>query len=151
MRFVVPQFIEVEDKIIGPLSVRQFLIFLAGLGFCFLAYKIFSLIIFIILAVMILGISGVFSFANINGQMFHYFLLNIITTFKRPNLKIWSRDVTLEDIKKSQKKSIKTAKLVLPTKKSIIHSRLTKLTLVVDTGGAYQEEEGETIVNLKNK
>lgn len=148
MRFVVPQFIEVEDKIIGPLSVRQFLIFLVGLGFCFLAFKIFSFIVFIIVALMILGVAGVFAFANINGQMFHYFLLNIITTFKRPNLKIWSREVTSEDVKKSKKQLIKTAKLIQPTK-SITHSKLTELTLVVDTGGAYHEEEGEIVVNLK--
>lgn len=148
MRFVVPQFIEVEDKIIGPFSVRQFLIFLAGLGMCFVCYKIFSFVIFIVLAVMIFGSCGVFAFANINGQMFHYFILNLITTFKRPNLKVWRREVTAEDIKRSRKKSMKTSHLIQPVKKEITRSKLTELTLVVDTGGAYKEE-GEGAVKIK--
>ena len=148
MRFVVPQFIEVEDKIIGPLSVRQFLIFLSGFGAAFISYKIFSFIIFIILFVFILGACGVFAFANINGQMFHYFLLNIITTFKRPNLKVWRKELNLEEAKKS-KKSIKTAHLVKPTTKIVSRSRLAELTLVVDTGGAYKEEDEQTAIKLK--
>ncbi|NCT02072.1 PrgI family protein, partial [Candidatus Parcubacteria bacterium] len=32
MRFEVPQFIEVEDKIFGPLTWRQFLYLSGGLG-----------------------------------------------------------------------------------------------------------------------
>lgn len=98
---------------------------------------------------MIFGICGVFAFANINGQMFHYFILNIITTFKRPNLKVWRREVTSEDIKRSQKKSMKTSRLVMPVKKEITRSKLTELTLVVDTGGAYKEES-EGAVKIKS-
>ncbi|KKS92044.1 MAG: hypothetical protein UV69_C0039G0006, partial [Parcubacteria group bacterium GW2011_GWE2_43_12] len=29
-QFVVPQFIDVEDKIIGPITVRQFIIIMVG-------------------------------------------------------------------------------------------------------------------------
>ena len=32
MRFQVPQFIEVEDKIVGPLTVRQFVYLAGGIG-----------------------------------------------------------------------------------------------------------------------
>lgn len=38
-QFLVPQFIDVENKIIGPLTVRQFVIFLIAAGFIFLVLK----------------------------------------------------------------------------------------------------------------
>jgi hypothetical protein len=34
---------------------------------------------------------------------------------------------------------------VIPTKKPLTASKLTQLSLVVDTGGAYHEEENEAI------
>ena len=75
-------------------------------------------------------------------------MLNIITTFKRPNLKVWRKELNLEEAKKS-KKSIKTAHLVKPTTKIVSRSRLAELTLVVDTGGAYKEEDEQTAIKLK--
>lgn len=140
MRFVVPQFIDVEDKIIGPFSVRQFLIFLGTFGVMFICYKILSFITFAVVGVFLLGASGVFAFANINGQKFHYFLLNIMGTFKKPRLQIWRKEVTPEDIKKSKRKIHQTAYLVKPAKAAVSRSRLTEMSLVVDTGGAYREE-----------
>ena len=42
-KFIVPQFIDVESKIIGPITTRQFLIMLAGLILGFAAYKLSDL------------------------------------------------------------------------------------------------------------
>lgn len=143
MRFVVPQFIDVEDKIIGPLSVRQFIIFLVGFGIIFLLFKLLSFISFLIFGVMVFGLAGVFAFAKFNGQQFHYFLLNIIYTVRRPKLTVWKKEIIPGGARVSaQGKTIKTAKVVSP-KKMVTSSRLAQLTLVVDTGGAYKEEEEE--------
>lgn len=38
MRYQVPQFIEVEDKIFGPLTVKQFVFLAGGAGMCFIIY-----------------------------------------------------------------------------------------------------------------
>lgn len=141
MRFVVPQFIDIEDKIIGPLSVRQFIIFLIVFGLIFLLFKLLSFISFLIFGTLVFGLGGVFAFAKINGQSFHYFLLNIIYTLRRPKLKVWKREPALEETKEAhRRRTIKTAKVVSP-KKTVTSSRLAQLTLVVDTGGAYKEEE----------
>src|SRR3989339_805610 len=64
MQFTVPQFIEVEAKIIGPISARQFIELL---------------------------VTGGLTFGNINGQTMHYFLLNLVQTLKKPRLKVWRR------------------------------------------------------------
>ena len=39
MRFQVPQFIEVEDKIFGPLTIKQFIYLLGGAGLSFIIYS----------------------------------------------------------------------------------------------------------------
>ena len=47
-QFTVPQFIDVEDKVIGPITVRQFIILLFGGGFIFIAYRLSDFVLFLI-------------------------------------------------------------------------------------------------------
>lgn len=42
MQFQVPQFIEIEDKIIGPFTGRQFAFLLGGFGGGFVIYKLLN-------------------------------------------------------------------------------------------------------------
>jgi len=137
-QFMIPQFIDVENKIIGPLTVRQFIIFLGAAGFIFLFFKIFTFFPAAILSVFTFGVAVVFAALKINGRAFHYFLLSLFQTFKRPTLKVWSKQVSYQDIKKEKEKKPPT---VIYTKRPLTASHLTQLSLVVDTGGAYQEEE----------
>lgn len=140
MHFVVPQFIDVEDKIIGPLSVRQFVIFLVGFGIIFILFKILTFLLFIVAGVVVFGLTGTLAFAKINGQSFYYFILNIVYTFKRPKLKLWLKEVIPGGVHVSTKQKIKPAKVV-PTKKLATSSKLAQLSLVVDTGGVYKDDE----------
>ncbi len=45
-QFVVPQFIEVEDKIFGPITIRQFLILLGAFVLIFLGWRFGDFLIF---------------------------------------------------------------------------------------------------------
>ena len=137
-QFVVPQFIDVENKIIGPISVRQFLILL-GTGLAiFLCYELFSFWLFAISGVFLIAIGGTFAFVKINGQMFHIFVLLLIQTLRRPNLKVWQHQ---EYEKPRALKKKKAKEEVTAPKEEVGSSRLTELSLMVDTGGAYQLEE----------
>ena len=51
MRYQVPQFIEVEDRIFGPFTFRQFIYLAGGAGLCFIAYR--SLPIFWAILIMV--------------------------------------------------------------------------------------------------
>jgi len=142
MQFLVPQFIDTEDKIFGPISVRQFGVILVGMGFIYTAYKLSTLWLFIIEAVFIFGLVILFAFIKVNGQAFHYFLLNIIQTARRPRLKIWLNQVADEKIYPSKKKT--KAIVTSQAKQKVTSSKLTELSLVVDTGGVYKKEKEET-------
>ncbi|MFH1536997.1 MAG: PrgI family protein, partial [Patescibacteria group bacterium] len=148
-QFVVPQFIDVESKIIGPISVRQFIILLVAGGFLFLWYSIFSFWFFAILGSLTMGIAVVIAFVKVNGQTFHIFALLMVQTRIRPKLKVWNRQDYIK-IKTKEKKEKKEEHV---TPKEVTQSRLTELSLMVDTEGAYQAPKNKknTDNNIKNK
>lgn len=141
-QFVVPQFLDVESKIIGPITARQFLIMLGVLIVEFLIYRIFLNIVFVILfGVPVLAIGLLFAFAKANGQPIHFLALNFIQTFRKPKLRIWDKTLSDSDIRTLLQRPEED--VVLPTlrKAPLERSRLNELTLVVNTGGVYASDE----------
>ena len=136
-QFTVPQFIDVEDKIIGPITARQFIIMFAGFMLMAVCYKIFDFSLFIGSSVSIFAISGIFAFFKINGMPFRFFVLNFIQTSKKPKKRVWINkgEIVFEE---NVKKIIKEHAPV--PKKYISTSRLSELALIVDTSGAYRGE-----------
>ncbi len=138
-QFLVPQFIEVEPRVIGPVTVRQFIISLVGTGLIFLAYKFFDFWTFIVSAVILFAIFGTVAFLKINGRPFHFFLLNLIETWRRPTIRTWSKVLSLAEVKQlaraDQPIAVVAAK---PGKRLMSSSHLEELSLVVNTGGAYK-------------
>ncbi|MBU0732050.1 PrgI family protein [Patescibacteria group bacterium] len=139
-QFIVPQFIDVENKILGPLSVRQFLEILATGGIIFIAYELFSFWIFAIVSVFAIAIGGTFAFVKINAQPFHLFAIVMVQTLRRPNLKVWQPGQYEKPVKIKDKKKVEP---VIATKEEVDQSRLTELSLMVDTGGIYEAEKEE--------
>lgn len=139
-QFVVPQFIDVENKIIGPLTVRQFIIFLAGAGLIVLCFKMATFLLAMAISVPIFALTGTFAFLKINGRPFHFFMLNIIQTLKKPTMKVWNKEISAKEVAGKKDKEEKKPGLVI-VKRPLSASKLTQLALIVDTGGAYQEEE----------
>lgn len=141
-QITVPQFIENEDRILGPITVRQFVIILVACALIFVAYKTTDLTAFIFVTVLIAGCAGVLGFVRINGQPFHFFLLNIARTASRPTLRVWRKDVRriIRSAKETkEEKALKESALSEPPRVS--GHRLSDIALIVDTGGAYMGEK----------
>src|SRR5258705_13476110 len=115
-QFVVPQFIEVEDKIFGPITTRQFIILLVTGLILFIIFKLADTALFIFLSVLIGGTALVIAFVKINGQPFHFFLLNIVQTVRRPSRRIWyksfSKAELIESIKSGKVEMVEAVKEV---------------------------------------
>ncbi|MCH7758935.1 hypothetical protein IID20_01080 [Patescibacteria group bacterium] len=137
MQFIVPQFIDVESKIIGPITPKQFIILILTTGLIFASYKLADFTLFIIEAVLIAGIGITIAFVKVNHQPIYYFLLNVGQSFKRPSLRIWRKQYILIKVKK-EKKEKKVATVV--SRKPLSASKLSQIALTVDTGGRYEEE-----------
>lgn len=139
-QFVVPQFIEVEDKIFGPVTTRQFLILLVSGLIVFLAYKYADFALFLFVLVFVGGSSLVFAFVKVNGQTFHYFVLNLIQSLRRPRLRIWSKNLSVDEL--NYLRNLKFEEFVKKDDKKINQAgRIRDLSLIVNTGGFYHPEE----------
>ena len=142
-QFTVPQFIDTEDKIIGPITTRQFVIITVGGLLVFLEYKTADFTLFLLEGIISLVFIAAFAFLKVNGMPFHYFLLNLMQTLVRPKTRVWRKEVTDAELQAAihapviVSQGVPTAAAHPPVSKS----RLQQLSLEVDTGGAYKVEE----------
>lgn len=134
---MVPQFIDIETKIIGPVTTRQFLIMMVCAMIDFILYKTMVFTYFVVAALIITSIFLIVAFLKINGMPMHYFFLNLVQTMKKPKMRIWKK-VEPGAVIKAEKVEIKKEFIIKPP---LVSSRLSSLSLVINTGGAYQEEE----------
>lgn len=102
MRFQVPQFIEVEDKIFGPLTFKQFVYLAGGGGICVTAY--YSLPIFWSIFVIgpVAALSAALAFYKVNGRPFIQFLESLFYFYVRDRFYIWKKS------KPVQKQAVRT-------------------------------------------
>ena len=140
-QFVVPQFIDVEDKIFGPITTRQFLILLVTGLLLFIAFKLADITLFIVITLLLGGSALVIAFVKVNGQAFHYFILNIFQTLKKPGLRVWSKSFTKEDLEYLRKLGMEEIVEQVPKKEIASHRKIRDLSLIVNTGGFYKGEE----------
>lgn len=136
----MPQFIEVEDKIFGPITTRQFLILLAAGLVIFMAYKYADFALFVTTLALVGGLALVFSFVKINGQTFHYFILNLIQSLRRPSLRIWYKDYSKEELDYLRKRKVEEVE-VKEARKPEKSAHIRDLSLTVNTGGFYKPDE----------
>jgi hypothetical protein len=92
MRFEVPQFIEVEDKIVGPLTWRQFIYIAGGIGLVIILYVTLPFILFAIFGVPLGALSGFLAFHRINNRPFSAFLESFVNYMRRGKLYFWQRE-----------------------------------------------------------
>lgn len=141
-KFIVPQFIDKEDQILGPITVRQFLIVLVAFFLLFIAFKLLAFPYFILTAIIIAALAGTFGFLKINGQPFHIFFVNALQTVSRPGLRTWDKRPTDAELRAwIKREDVAPPTQVTAQKPRPEGSKLRDLTLVVNTGGVYRPED----------
>ena len=143
-QFTVPQFIDVEDKIFGPITVRQFVIILGGSLMLFIIFKFFNLLYLITVGGFIFINMILFAFFKVAGRPFHYFVLNFIQTLMKASLRVWQNlpGSVIEDEVMEHKIEIKRIK-----HRQYTSSRLAELSLIVDTQGKFRHEAGDKSID----
>jgi len=91
MRYQVPQFIDVEDTIIGPLSFKQFLYLGGGLGLGYLSYIYLPGFLAIPIGLTFVGLGISLAFVKINNKPFVYMAEAFFRYLFNPKLYVWKR------------------------------------------------------------
>jgi len=138
-QFTVPQFIDVESKIIGPITTRQFLILLGAAIIVAASYKLFDFSLFVTISVVVLVIAATFSFVKVNGRPFHFFVLNATQTLRRPRIRVWNNKVL--PVEQEKRAEYITPEVKTEPKEYYKTSRLAEMALIVDTKGHYKGEQ----------
>ncbi|MDO8664667.1 MAG: PrgI family protein [Candidatus Liptonbacteria bacterium] len=92
MQFQVPQFADVEDKIVGPLSLKQFLYIGSAVGLSMLLFFIVKLWLWIILSIFIISGAAALSMIKINGQPLIKIAISAIGFYWRPQTYVWQSE-----------------------------------------------------------
>jgi hypothetical protein len=74
VKYQVPQFIETETKLIGPLTLKQFLFVAGGVSVIAMEFILLSGVIFMVLAFITAALFGALAFLKIDGQPFINYL-----------------------------------------------------------------------------
>ena len=70
MEYQVPQFIEVEDKIIGPLTLKQFIYIAGAGGLCVIFFFYLPLVVALALSAPVVAFAAALAFYKVNGKPF---------------------------------------------------------------------------------
>ncbi|MDE2030673.1 MAG: PrgI family protein [Patescibacteria group bacterium] len=100
MQFKVPQFIDIEDKLFGPFTFRQFAYMAGGVSMIFVIYKLLPLWIGIFLIIPVGILTGLLTFYKINDKPFIYYLQAAVNYAISSKLYIWKQRL----VKPSDKK-----------------------------------------------
>jgi hypothetical protein len=91
MRFEVPQFIEIEDKIFGPLTWKQFVYVGGGGGLAVALFFMTPFIVFVLVGLPVAGLAFLLSFYPINNRPFSIFLESVVRYVRGTKLYLWRK------------------------------------------------------------
>ena len=92
MKFEVPQFIEVEDKIFGPLTWRQFVYLGGGVGMAVALYFFLPFIAFAFIGIPLALVAVALAFYPVNNRPFSHFLEAMFNFTFRPKRYLWRKE-----------------------------------------------------------
>lgn len=140
MQYKVPQHVDIEDKVIGSLTIRQFVIVLVGVAIIGVIKLLLvgPLSIFFWPIALIFGaVIGAIAFAKYGNQNMEVFLLSAVKTFMSPRKRVWQKEPYQEPVTKEQGPMNVETEAPKDTRIGIEYAggNLQKLAEVVDSGG----------------
>jgi hypothetical protein len=149
-QYKVPQNVETEDKILGPLSIKQFIYIIVGVMWAFLMWRLFSFFLPLaaLLALPVTGFMFLLGFGQREGVPFEDYVVAFIRFLTLPRKLEWQKD----DAKETIVKDMKPAEIV-HTPKNVSQGQLKQLASIIDTRGGGKDpsiqlqEEGDQAAN----
>lgn len=112
MRFQIPQFIDVEDKIIGPFTLKQFIYLAGGASVALICVVLLGPVWGGIVSSPIVLLALALAFYKINDRPFIYTLESFFKYSTKDKLYIWHKVDKEEDLESETSK--KYSSLIVP-------------------------------------
>lgn len=142
MQFKVPQDVQREDTIIGPLTLKQMIIIGVGGGLAYGIYVSLSKTYFIEIwlppVAIISIITLAFAFLKVHSLPFHEFLMDFIEYHLLPRKRIWIQGTAAPFVSSLEKKKEKQINAKLGKDESGKRKNLKELTKILDAHGESQ-------------
>ena len=107
MQYALPQFTDVEDKLIGPLTLKQFLSLLATGGLVLFFWSIFGLNIFFFIFALPIALLGIFvTFGRFNGRGLFSYVFPFLYFLARPRARVFLRETPTVTLKKTDNRKL---------------------------------------------
>ncbi len=142
--YKIPQNVDLEDKIFGPLTLRQFLMALGAGAVTFVSFSIFYTALPLLFWLSTLGAwaaAATFIFIKPNEQSFTKYMASFVAFATKPNRRIWRRIPSLRNVRLHEATVPKVVKQ--GPSEDEVRSKLQKLAHVVDTRGWSEVDQAD--------
>ncbi len=129
MQYSVPQFIDVEDKVVDPFTGKQALFLIVGFGILLVMFTFLQFFIFIIMAIPVIVLALAFAFWKPKGFSVLQWTGNIINFYTTSHLYIWRREPDSRMFKQTQRKQTVKEAQAIP----VSRNRIKELAWLLDT------------------
>ncbi len=146
--YKIPQNVDLEDKIFGPLTLKQFLTALGAGLVTFVSFStVYTFAPFLFWAITILtwGTAAAFIFVRPNDQPFSKFVFSFIWFATKPNRRAWKRIPSLGEIALSDATAVPKVKKREEPNDTEVRSKLQHLAHVVDTRGWSEVDDDDDV------
>ena len=135
MRFSVPQFIDVEDKIFGPLTLKQGIYVLGSVGITVAMFVKFGLLVAAIVGIPILFLAFLLAFVKVQGRPFIHMLYSVSFYAIKSKLYLWKKTkkkhATEDELRAARTQTTR------PVSVGMSQSKLRQLSWSLDTNNLF--------------
>lgn len=131
MQYQVPQFIDIEDKIIGPFTLKQFGYVAGGAFAVGMLYFFFKLWVVIFFGVPIMALAVALAFVKVNNRPFIFFVKSFVMFNIKPQLYLWQK---VRETPKAAPKAAPAAAQPIAVEERLSAEKLRELAASLDVG-----------------
>lgn len=139
MQYKVPQNIDIEDQVIGPLTLKQFIYLMIGFGILFVIKYSVPAFLFMPIAVVVGSFFLALAFFKPGDRPFEIYLTSVVFAMTKPRKRIWKK------IPYFHKEEIAEKKEEI-AEKNVSVENLERLAFIIDSGGFEDELKSRGIV-----
>jgi PrgI family protein len=149
MQFSVPQFIEVEDKIFGPFTFKQFIFLVGGAGLSYFTYSVMPGRIALLAMLPVMGFSIALAFYKVNDRPFLVVLESAFYYSIHGKLFLWKhKNATEAALTQKATDDAATAAALPAELPSLSDSKLRDISWSLDIN-EYVDNAGKGVTKLK--